>query len=118
MNSIIKSLATSFALIIAMSFLVSAIADPKPKNLKFQSSVVCDMCKSRITTSLQKIDGVLASMVNLNNGKISVKYDPSKTNEEAIKSSILNTGYYYNETPPSAEAFSKLPDCCKDKKRH
>jgi len=76
------------------------------------------MCKSKIESSLQKVDGVLASFVNLNNGKISVKFDPAITNTDNLKSSILNLGYAVNGAAPNKEAFDNLPDCCKGKSKH
>ncbi len=118
MKSIIKSIAASLLVIFAMSLLVSAMAEPKSESVKFQSSPVCTMCKSRIETALQKVDGVLASLVNLNNGKISIKFDPAITNVESLKSSILNLGYSANGTQPNKESFDKLPDCCKGKTKH
>ncbi len=118
MKSIIKSTFTSLLIIFVLSLLVSAMAKPKSENVKFQSNPVCTMCKSRIETALQKVDGVLASLVNLNNGKISVKFDPAITNAENLKSSILNLGYSVNGTQPDKEALDKLPDCCKGKAKH
>ncbi len=118
MKNIIKSTAASLLVIFAMSLLVSAMAKPKSENVKFQSTPVCTMCKSRIETALQKVDGVLASLVNLNNGKISVKFDPSITDTDKLKTSILNMGYSVNGTKPNKESFDKLPDCCKGKGKH
>jgi copper chaperone CopZ len=118
MKSIIKSTAASLLVILAMSFLVSAMAKPKSENVKFQSTPVCTMCKSKIETALQKVDGVLASLVNLNNGKISIKFDPAITNAEHLKSSVLNLGYSVNGTQPNKESYDKLPDCCKGKTKH
>ncbi len=118
MVNFIKSTIVSIVVILGLSLFVSAMAKPKSEQLKFTSSTVCGMCKSSIEKTLQKIDGVLASLVNLNSGKISVKFDPSKTNAEAIKAEVLRSGYFFNETPPTKEAFDKLPECCKAKNKH
>lgn len=118
MANFIKSTIASLVVIMALSLVVSAMAKPKSEQLKFTSSTVCGMCKTNIENTLKKIDGVLASLVNVKTGKISVKYDPSKTSADAIKEAVLNSGYYFNETAPTAEAFNQLPECCKVKSKH
>lgn len=113
MSHIFKSFLVSFLLIGVFSVFTNAAASPKAKKLVFKSSTICKTCKNTIEEALKNVDGVLVSLVNLSSKKVSVKYDPLKTDEAKIKSVILKSGYAFNESQPAAEDFNKLPTCCK-----
>lgn len=113
MNNILKSFFLSFILIGVFSVFTNAAANPKAKKLVFKSSTICKTCKSTIEETLKSVEGVLVSLVNLSSKKVSIKYDPLKTDEAKIKAVILKAGYAFNETQPAAEDFAKLPTCCK-----
>jgi copper chaperone CopZ len=113
MNNIIKSFALSILLIGSLSFLVSAVSEPKAEKLVFKSSTVCKTCKTAIESTLQKVDGVLISLVNLSTKNVSVKYNPAITNPDKIKEAILKSGYNFNDEKPTKEDYEKLPTCCK-----
>jgi copper chaperone CopZ len=111
--TLLRSFAKSFFLIVSLSLLVSAVADPKTEKLVFKSSTICKTCKKTIEETLRRVDGVLVSLVNLSTKSVSVKYDPNITSEEKIKQAVLKAGYSYNDTKPSPEDYEKLPACCK-----
>jgi copper chaperone CopZ len=92
---------------------VSAVSEPKVEKLIFKSSTVCKTCKNAIESTLQKMDGVLISLVNLSTKNVSVKYNPEITNPDKIKEAILKLGYNFNDEKPSKEDYEKLPSCCK-----
>jgi copper chaperone CopZ len=51
------------------------------------------MCKARIERNLGLSKGVKESNLDLNDKVVTVKYNPDKTTEAAIKATINNTGY-------------------------
>jgi len=53
----------------------------------------CGHCKMAVEGALKKLDGVSAAEVNLEAGKVDVKYDDSKVSFEAMKDAIEEQGY-------------------------
>ncbi|WP_050182604.1 heavy metal translocating P-type ATPase [Domibacillus robiginosus] len=57
------------------------------------SGMTCAACAVRIEKGLNKLEGVENASVNLALEKSQIKYDPAKTNEEAIQKKIEDLGY-------------------------
>ena len=83
------------------------------KEVKIKTSAVCEMCKARIERNLGLSKGVKGSNLNLDNKVITVKYNPNKTTAEAIKATIINTGYDADNQLANQKAHDKLPSCCR-----
>ena len=62
--------------------------------------MTCAACSTRIEKKLGKLEGVSAASVNLATERASVRYDPEKTNAQALLDTVEQTGY----TPVTAEA--------------
>lgn len=118
MKNIFQSFILSFLLIGVFSLGVNAAVKTKTKKLVFKTSSICETCKSTIEGALKEVDGVLISMVNLSSKKVSVKYNPEKTDEATIQKAVLKSGYSYNELEPAPEDYAKLPTCCKKETTH
>nr|WP_295931490.1 heavy metal-associated domain-containing protein [uncultured Dyadobacter sp.] len=89
-----------------------AIADGQ-KEVKIKTSAICEMCKARIERNLGLSKGVKESNLDLGNKVVTVKYNPNKTTPEAIKATIINTGYDADELPANQKSHDKLPSCCR-----
>jgi copper chaperone CopZ len=89
-----------------------AIADGD-KEIKIKTSAICEMCKARIERNLGLSKGVKESNLDLSNKVVTVKYNPNKTTPEAIKATIINTGYDADEVTANQKAHDKLPSCCR-----
>ena len=89
-----------------------AIADGD-KEIKIKTSAICEMCKARIERNLGLSKGVKESNLDLSNKVVTVKYNPSKTTPEAIKATIVKTGYDADEVTANQKAHDKLPSCCR-----
>jgi mercuric ion binding protein len=76
-------------------------------------SVQCGMCKTKIESYLKRYDGVLSAVVNVKRKETTVKYLTDRTNEEAIKTAIANSGYDAAEIAANADSYKALPKCCK-----
>ncbi|PWJ59462.1 copper chaperone CopZ [Dyadobacter jejuensis] len=99
--------------IIACLFLLSgAVMAQSEKEVKIKTSAVCKMCKERIERNLGLSKGIKESDLNLKDMVVTVRYNPKKTNEEAIRNTIVNTGYDADELPANEKSHDKLPDCC------
>ncbi|KQS24758.1 heavy-metal-associated domain-containing protein [Dyadobacter sp. Leaf189] len=83
------------------------------KEIKIKTSAICEMCKARIERNLGLSKGVKESNLNLKDKVVTVKYNPAKTTPEAIKATIINTGYDADNQLANQKAHDKLPSCCR-----
>src|SRR5215217_6150034 len=83
------------------------------KEIKIKTSAICEMCKARIERNLGLSKGVKESNLDLKDKVVTVKYNPNKTTPEAIKATIINTGYDADTQVANQKAHDKLPSCCR-----
>jgi len=76
-------------------------------------TIVCNTCKKNVTSALKKLDGVEKISVDLKVKKVTVTYDDTKTNVDAIENAITSAGYDANDKKADHEAYERLDDCCK-----
>ena len=104
---------TLFSLIAAMIVTFSVAVADGDKVVKIKTTAVCEMCKARIERTLGLSKGVKESNLDLKDKVVTVKYNPGKTTEEAIRATIINTGYDADGQLANQKAHDKLPSCCK-----
>lgn len=112
MNQQVKSFLAAFFLIAVISTGLQAAEKQKSQVVTIQTSAICGSCKARIEKVLKATDGVEEAMLNLNNKKVKIKYDPTKTNPDKLREVISNTGYDADGSKKNEEAYKKLPMCC------
>ena len=105
-----NKLISFLALFLFVLFTAQAEGD---KEVKIKTSAICEMCKARIERNLGLSKGIKESNLDLNDKVVTVKYNPSKTTPDAIKATIINTGYDADDLPAVPKAYNKLPNCCK-----
>jgi mercuric ion binding protein len=76
-------------------------------------NALCDVCKKRIETYLDRYDGITSAVVNFRKGEITVKYLTDRTNIEEIKTAIANIGYDADDVTANEESYKRLPITCK-----
>lgn len=76
-------------------------------------NALCEACKTRIETYLNRYDGVQSINVNWRKGETTVKYLTDRTNIEEIKTAIANMGYDADDIPANEEFYKRLPKTCK-----
>jgi len=76
-------------------------------------NVLCEACKTRLTTYLDRYDGIQNLKFNLRKGEITVKYLTDRINIEEIKTAIANAGYDADDVPAEPSAYQRLPRTCK-----
>ena len=84
----------------------------KASKIIIKTSGQCGMCKEKIETALNGINGVFSSYYNEANSKVTIKYDASKTTPSALRIVISKTGYDADDVSPEKVAYDALPKCC------
>lgn len=92
---------------------LNVMAKGGEKEVKIKTSAVCEMCKERIEKNLTLSKGVKEAVLDLDTKVVTIKYNPKKTSEEALRKVIIGTGYDADETMADDKAHGKLPSCCK-----
>jgi periplasmic mercuric ion binding protein len=77
-----------------------------------QTSAECGDCKDRLEKLLNYTKGVKFAELNLDDMKLTVKYNSKKISLEEIKKKINGIGYDADETKADPEMVKKLPLCC------
>ncbi|MBN8718448.1 MAG: mercuric transport protein MerTP [Sediminibacterium magnilacihabitans] len=62
--------------------------------------MTCEACSETINLALSKVPGVLEYKTEFKNGSSTVKFDNSKTAEQAIINAVNETGYKVTDTKP------------------
>ena len=57
------------------------------------SGMSCGACELRIEKALTRIDGVVQSAADHRAARVRVMFDPARTSESAVRSSIERAGY-------------------------
>ena len=76
-------------------------------------TVQCESCKKRIEEFMKREDGVQKVNVDFKKKVTKVTFVTDRTNTENIKTAIANAGYDADDVKADAEAYKKLPKCCK-----
>ncbi|GGF74816.1 heavy-metal-associated domain-containing protein [Wenyingzhuangia marina] len=72
----------------------------------------CGMCKHTIETAAKDVEGVVTADWSVENKKIEVSYDKTKTNQAAIEKAIAESGYDTENVASNDASYEKLPGCC------
>lgn len=97
----------------ATNTLFSQTAETGKNYVDIKTSAQCGTCKSAIEKAVNNVDGVKSAELDLETKIVTVKYDVSKTNVDALKSAIVNIGYDADDVPADAKAYENLHSCCK-----
>lgn len=102
------------SILVLFIVLVSSAQQKKPITVKINTPTVqCEMCKKKIEEYLMYEEGVTKVLVDYKQKKTTVTYLTDRTNLDNIKTAIANTGYDAEEVKAAADAYDKLPKCCK-----
>lgn len=85
----------------------------KTETVKIYTSIQCGMCEKRVGEALIFEKGVKSFDIDLNTKYVTVEYKLNKTNADNIKTAISKVGYDADDIVANAEAYEKLPACCK-----
>jgi mercuric ion binding protein len=85
------------------------------KNLKTETFTVygvCGMCKAIIEDASRSVEGVASQDWNMETHMLTVSYNETKTNLDAIKAKIVARGYDTDDMKASDESRAALSPCC------
>lgn len=71
----------------------------------------CGMCKTRIESTV-KDSGATSASWDQKTMMLTVSYDPSKTNRDAITKKLASVGHDTEKYKAPDEVYEKLPACC------
>jgi periplasmic mercuric ion binding protein len=102
--------------VLVILFAFTGIAKSENKvdisTVTLQTSAQCEQCKDRIEKNLKKFDGIKDAVLNLDDKKVTVKYDKNVISVDKIKKILSKTGYDADDVKADAKAYKKLPKCC------
>ena len=101
-------------LFFAMLLSVIAASAKDIKTVVFTTNPImhCANCENKIKTNLRYEKGVKSIETNVEEQRVTVSYDPSKTNAEKIQKAFTKFGYEATTVTSGAKA-----DCCKAEKK-
>lgn len=73
----------------------------------------CGMCKSTIEKAANDVEGVAKATWSVDQKKIDVSFDDTKTDAITIHKAIAASGYDTDKVAGSEAAYKDLPGCCK-----
>jgi mercuric ion binding protein len=82
-----------------------------PKTETFKVWGKCDMCKARIEKTV-KAEGVSSANWDTKTSMLTVTYDPSKTNQDALSKKLASVGHDTEKYKAPDDVYAKLPACC------
>jgi copper chaperone CopZ len=71
----------------------------------------CDMCKDRIEKAV-KDEGATSADWNRKTSMLTVTFDPSKTNVDALGKKLASVGHDTEKYKATDDVYAKLPGCC------
>ena len=82
-----------------------------PKTETFKVSGKCDMCKTRIEKTV-KAEGATSAAWDAKTNMLTVTYDPSKTNKDALSKKLASVGHDTEKYKADDKVYDALPACC------
>jgi copper chaperone CopZ len=109
MKKTILSIAIALVTIIATN---AQSKESKTTEVTFGVRGNCGMCKATIEGAVKKLKGVTEANWNVDNKKIDITYDDSKTNLMELHTAIANSGYDTDMSTGNDTAYENLAGCC------
>jgi len=82
-----------------------------PKTESFKVWGKCEMCKDRIEKTV-KAEGVTNANWDSKTSMLTVTYDPSKTNKDALSKKLASVGHDTEKFKADDKVYNALPGCC------
>jgi periplasmic mercuric ion binding protein len=79
--------------VITFLWLGTAVAAP-PKTVVLEvNNMTCPSCRITVDAALRRVSGVIDSKVDTASGTVTVRFDPDKTNVDAVEDAVSNAGF-------------------------
>ncbi|HRO43748.1 MAG TPA: copper chaperone [Flavipsychrobacter sp.] len=103
-----------FILFFSLIISITAFSQSDIKTEKFKVEGNCGMCKKRIEEAAF-VKGVKRAEWDKQSHELTVIYRPSKTNTDAIATSIAKAGHSSEKMEAPEKNYKNLPECCQYK---
>lgn len=87
--------------------------EPKTKEIKIQTSAICDMCEERLEKNLAFEKGVKSVELDDKTKVLTIVYKTAKTDPYKLRKAVSKLGYDADDVEADPKAYAKLPACCK-----
>lgn len=84
---------------------------PTAKTETFKVWGNCDLCKARIEKAV-KVEGVTNADWNTKTKLLTVTFDPSKTDKDALSKKLALAGHDTEKYKATGDVYANLPGCC------
>lgn len=91
---------------------ITTFAQSKTKTETIKVNGTCGQCKERIEEAAYTVMGVKKATWNKKTKLLTVIYNNSKTNIDAIATAEINIGHDANNLVAADSNYTKLPACC------
>ena len=92
---------------------ITTVVAQTEKKEKFEVAGNCGMCKDRIETAANSVEGVSSAEWNRETKLLEVSYDSSRVNIHKIHMAVADAGHDTKMLKANDIAYNNLPDCCK-----
>jgi len=82
-------------------------------NTEFRALGLCGMCKTRIERAALSVRGVRSATWDQQKQMVAVRFDSTRTNQEAIERAIARAGHDTQNFITDEETYKNLHHCCK-----
>ena len=96
----------------AVFALISSTLFAQEKEITFNVSGNCTMCKKRIEKAAASLTGVKSADWNVKTKQATVLFDLQKVSEEVIQKKIAQTGHDAQGFKADDASYYSLPSCC------
>ncbi len=100
-------------LVVLLVLSITTVVAQTEKKEKFEVAGNCGMCKDRIETAANLVEGVSSAEWNRETKLLEVSYDSSRVNTHKIHMAVAEAGHETKMHKANDVAYNNLPDCCK-----
>mgnify|MGYP003998570057 FL=1 len=76
-------------------------------------TIQCGSCEQAVSTALKAVEGVKDVTVDLKTKTVQVTFAANQATVAKIEDAVVKAGYAANDKKADAQAYEKLPGCCK-----
>ncbi len=105
---------TLAAFLLLLVITAETVAQQTSDTVSVLTTAICSSCKNRIENDLSFEAGVRKVTMDLDTKRVSVVYNPKKTDPDKIRLAITRIGYDADSLKADQKAYKRLPECCRN----
>ena len=100
-------------LVVLLVLSITTVVAQTEKKEKFEVAGNCGMCKTRIESAANSVEGVSSAEWNKETKMLEVSYDSTSVNIHKIHMAVAEAGHDTKMEKANDVAYDNLPACCK-----